>query len=150
NQKPIFLEKLYAAAYNRDISHFVDPAWVIGYNGENVNVCAVREEECRFMDYCYWNKDVMVALMEYKNRLVLFGSCYIVKRDEIVQTTPPKTETHTYICADIFNVEYLDYPTLEDAVNDKRWDAVKRMECRVIDEVVYERFYGHKIEERRF
>ena len=135
-KKELFIKCLYNQMRKYDLSHIITPQYI----NESRTGVQIKIEDCSFIDYSRLNKDLMIALVQCDNRAVLLVGCYTGEREEIVQTVPPEVKSSRYVYCNFSSVVHLKYKTVDEAINDVKWDYSTNKEIRAIDEIAAERF----------
>lgn len=128
----VFLDRIETEMRKHDFSHIISPEHFDGL--DNISI---KQEEVSFMDYCQLNSNMMIALLQDNERVILLWYCWLYEKEEFVNTSPPETVNKKYVSCPIMNVRHLEYKTVDEALSDTKWNDSLKKEVREIDVIAY-------------
>ncbi|MCL2362716.1 MAG: hypothetical protein FWC73_13000 [Defluviitaleaceae bacterium] len=138
-KKKSLLERINTEIDKHDLSHIIDPQYIdMGRNSVSLKL-----EDCSFLEHCLLNNDLIFALVQHRNFVVLLGNCMFFTNTKVISQKPPMIKQESYIHCDLANILHLQYESVDEAINDVKWMPSKKRKVRVIDEIAYNHIYGN-------
>lgn len=125
-------ENVEAKRKEYDLSHIISPQYLDKF--DNV---LVMPEDLSFMDYSQLDDNIMIALLQDGERIVLLNGCYAYEKQEFINTTPPDMRSIKYITCGLIHIRHLKYRSIDEALSDEKWSSSLRKNIRAIDEIAH-------------
>jgi len=132
----VFLDRLETEIKKHDLSHIISLKYL-----DSANNVSIKQEEVSFMDYCQLSNNMMIALLQDNERVILLWNCWLYQKEEFVNTSPPET----YVSCPIMNVRHLEYKSVNDALSDTKWNDSLKKEVRRVDVIAYSHMRDEQI-----
>lgn len=133
HRKQKFIRHILDESEKYNLAHIISPKYIT----DSRNGVMIKTESCSFVDYCQLAGNLLIALVQDENRVILLGNCSFYDKNEIIQTTPPETLTVNYVFCDFIYILHLDYASVNEALGDVKWDALRNREIRAVDQIAY-------------
>lgn len=137
-----FLADLASKMNGRDLSHIINPKYLISDN----QIVSIPIEECDFLDrnQLYHAiedepaEDFMIALLQHGGRVILLCMVDVEEKKTVISTSPPEVKTETKVLSYTNRIVHLAHETISDALADTVYDEDMGKEVRMIDVISLE------------